>query len=88
MDECVIFNVRIWKHTEFNSVFRNNEGMSITLIKFYVVSFKAVFQTLSRITHSAAVHNAFLPRATERQSFRVAWLIRHCVMQTYMEMNI
>jgi hypothetical protein len=54
MDLFDPFKEYILKHAEFNGVFRNYEGLFITLvIKFCIVSFKAVLQTLTCITHTA-----------------------------------
>jgi hypothetical protein len=67
MDLCEIFKVCILKHAEFNCAFRNNEGLFITLvIKFCVVCFKAILQTLACITLSAAVHNVLLPCVVQK----------------------
>jgi hypothetical protein len=56
-----MFRVCTQKHTEFNYVSKNNVGFFSTLvIKFCVVSFKAVFQTHAHIVLHAAVHSLLL----------------------------
>jgi hypothetical protein len=83
MDLFEMFRVCTQKHTEFNYVSKNNVGFFSTLvIKFCVVSFKAVFQTHAHIVLYAAVHSLLLFTVFVHIFFVV--LFSFCIVGTFL----